>query len=145
MADEQVAAVRQYLRIAVEQPPLRILVEIDHHIAAEDEIERAAERPLVEQVEPLEGDHALQFCRHFDLARVRSPALAEPAPAALLRQSLEAVRVVDAGARPVQYVGIEIGGQDLDVPSVHVGQGFADHHGDGIGFLTGGTAGRPHA
>ena len=72
MAEEQIAARRQQIGVALEQPPLGRLVEIDHHVAAEDRVERAAHRPGMQQVQRLDGDQFAQARMHagepFELA-----------------------------------------------------------------------------
>jgi len=50
------------------QPALGLDIEIDDHVAAEDDIERAAHRPIVHEIQLLEGDQLLERGRYFDRA-----------------------------------------------------------------------------
>ena len=56
MADVEPAARLELLGEALDQLRLGRPVEIDHHVAAEDRVEQALERPRLHQVELAEGD-----------------------------------------------------------------------------------------
>src|SRR5262249_43392990 len=58
MPDEQDVLRPLQAREPLEQAALRFLVEVNHNIAAEDDIQRAAHGQLMHQVELLEGDQA---------------------------------------------------------------------------------------
>ena len=101
---------------ALEQRALRVLVEIDDDVAAEDRVERTAHRPLVHEVELLEGDQAAQLVAHAEFAGVLAAALARrSARRARALTDLQALGVVDAGRAGREHRGIEVGRQQLDV------------------------------
>ena len=79
MTDEQVAVRHDIVGEAVEQRLLRRLVEIDHHVAAKQRVERPRHLPRLDQVQLAELDHVAQLVARAHLARVRAAAAQEPA------------------------------------------------------------------
>ena len=94
------------LRVTGEHQPVRMqqrheasqnailgwFVEIDHHIAAEDRIQRLAQRPvLLEQVDPLKANQALQLRRYAGEARLAGGPLEHELPDALRCEPLDAL------------------------------------------------------
>src|SRR5437870_13799180 len=71
MRDEQVAATRESRFERIEETLLRGAIEIDHHVAAEDEVERRSRRRRMQQVEPAELDHLPDRRCDLQYARLR--------------------------------------------------------------------------
>ena len=79
MGDEQVAAGLEVPLEHRHHALLHGLVEVDHHVAAEDEVEAPAERRDLEQVEGAEVDQLAQR-RAMRASRLLADALFEVAP-----------------------------------------------------------------
>ena len=105
---------------ACEQRALRVLVEIDDDVAAEDRIERSAHRPLVHQVELLERDQVSQLGLHAQIGRHCAPLpfLKKRARRASLAHRRESLGVVDPAGGGRQHGGVQVGGEHLDVEAV---------------------------
>src|SRR6185437_16818876 len=72
MSDEQMAARRQHVPEPFDQALPDTGVEVDHHVAAEDRVERTAERPVANEVESREAhDGAQLLAYHEAIARCR--------------------------------------------------------------------------
>src|SRR5471030_1463642 len=69
VAREEKPAGPQERREALDQPPLRWLVEIDHHVPAEDRVEALFQGPFrVHEVQAREFDMARDLAAHARLA-----------------------------------------------------------------------------
>jgi hypothetical protein len=97
---------------ALEHLALRGGVEIDHHVAAEDDVEGLAQHVpgAADEVEGPELDRPRQFRPHPDLSGVGAGAAQEVAPQPL-RVQPAAVGRVDAAARGVEHARVDVGGQ----------------------------------
>src|SRR5262249_47425832 len=94
-----------------------VLVEIDQHVATEDEIERAERAEIVQQIERTELHHGTDVRR--DLPTVTD--LREIFDQELDRQSaLDFELAVDAGLGLLEHLGRDVGGQKVDAPAVDV-------------------------
>src|SRR5690606_37363379 len=67
MAIIEEAAGHPQVGIAVEQRALGVLVEVNHHIAAEDHVERAFHRPGFNQIQVFEADQRARLVAEADL------------------------------------------------------------------------------
>ncbi|GAE49014.1 hypothetical protein XPU_0546 [Xanthomonas arboricola pv. pruni str. MAFF 311562] len=119
------------------------LVEIDHHVAAEQRRVRAAD--IVTRCQQV------QLAVFDELAQRRDdPALALVGAAAALEvlaldrciQRGDAVDGVDAARGGFQHLGVDVGGDDADRRGQGA-EGFAGGDGDGVGLLTGGGRAGP--
>lgn len=119
------------------------LVEIDHHVAAEQRRIRAADVVARRQ--------QIQLLVFDELAQRRNdPALAFVGAAAALEilaldrciQRGDAVDGVDAARGGFQHLGIDVGGDDAHRWRQRA-EGLAGGDGDGVGLLTGGGRTRP--
>jgi hypothetical protein len=141
MAHHQEPAGHQQLGQPREQLLLEFPVEVDHHVAAEDHVVGLLRRPHGRlQVQLAEARHGAQLGTHAHQPVVAAGAAQEMAAQALGRQRRDALHAVDAGARRVQHVGVDVGAQHL--PGT---LGLAQHHRDRPGLLAGGTRARPAA
>lgn len=92
------------LHRAAEDGALGRLVEVDHHIAAEQRVERAADVVARgEQVQWTELDQLAQRRQHAALALVGTAATLEVAAAQVRVEIGDTVNVVDAAAGGGQY------------------------------------------
>src|SRR5690606_10794677 len=108
MADIEEAAGHQQVGVAVEQRALGVLVEIDHHIAAEDHIEGAFHRPGLDEIEVFEADQRAGFVAEPDLVgTMRCEILAGD----IGRYAFQRRGIVDALRPAPHHLGIDIGGQ----------------------------------
>nr|GEU28394.1 hypothetical protein [Tanacetum cinerariifolium] len=122
---------------------LGLLVKINHHVAAEDDVELAADGPAVgQQVQRLERDHVAQFLAHARLAFALALALEEKAARALRAHFIEPVHRVHAVGGVGQHVGVDVGGDDVAVGRERV-ERFAHRHGDRIRLFAGGRGRAP--
>src|SRR5690606_29959075 len=96
MAHEEGATGLHHPMDAFEHPALCRGIEIDHHVAAEHDVEGVAQRQLMDQVHVHEPHMPLQLWPHPDQTRVRPLAAHEKALQALLAQSLGVLGLVDA-------------------------------------------------
>ena len=140
VADHKVAAGRQGVVEAPHQCVLGGLVEIDHHVPAEDYIEFQAELNGVHQIEGLEnhivpdngGHHVLLPAGH------RLEVLLFPRRRDGVRQ------LVDPPLGGGQGLLGDVRGQDAGVPLVRLtAQEFLDIDGDVVGLLAAGAARAP--
>src|SRR5258708_6933268 len=124
---EQLRGVQEALRMAGEQQPVRCknpcdplqhlalgrLVEIDHHIAAEDGVEGTLEVPArVAQVEFSELNQFRELRAHPRLAGVRAGASQEKTLEALRAHLLHFLEGVDTLFRSLQHGRIDVGGEN---------------------------------
>ncbi len=145
MAEEQHGSGPLQRRHAAEQPALRILVEIDDHVATEDHVQRATHRQWLDQVQLPEGDHLRKFRLHL-VARCRGvTAAAEILAEQRTRHVAHAFLGIDAGLGVLQHVGIEVGRENADVPALPVRNRLRNRHRDGIRFLAGRSRRAPDA
>ena len=129
---------RQHLR-------LRRLVEIDHHVAAEDRVELRAQLVIaVGQIQLFEAHHRAHFRAHLDHAGVRAGALQEEALEPLGRQMLHLVELVHAGFGFRQHLRVDVGGEHGGLTRTAVAERFDQRHRDRIRFLTGRGRRAPH-
>ena len=118
-------------------------VEVDHHVAAEDDVKGLAQGPVgAHQVEGAELDAAGQLGPHAHLAGVAAGAAHEMAALPLSRQATR-IGVVNPRLGGGQHLGVDVAGDDA-----HLGlraQGLGHRHGDGIGLFAGGRGAAPDA
>ncbi|OMP13935.1 hypothetical protein COLO4_00593, partial [Corchorus olitorius] len=124
---------------------LRGLVEIDHHVAAEDHVELLLQGPIaVEQVDLAEVDHGLQLGPHAGIAFVLAGAAQEVLLQALGRQGRDAFHRIDAGAGTRQRVGIHIRGDHAHLAGRHRAKGFGQRDGDRVRLFARRRCRAPH-
>src|ERR1035438_3284615 len=145
VAQEQNGSRRLQLRHAFEQRALGFHVEINHHIAAENSVKRSAHRPLVHQIELLEGDQLTQRRRHLDRALLLTGSLLEKLRCPGLRHALQPFGGIPAGRAGRQYIRVQIGGENPGIDTGQLRPLLAQHHGYAVGLLTGRTGARPDA
>src|SRR5579875_1685677 len=105
MADEQPSARGENIRHAVEQASLNRLLKIDDDIAAEDDVEFAPHRPLLQQIEGLEADSLSKGVSHPD------PAIALPLDAGGIfgRYRARPIGIVETFLRNPHDIGVDVG------------------------------------
>src|SRR3546814_18287430 len=92
---------------------LRRLVEIDHHIAAEDRIERAAHIPVrVEQVQRMEVDDRHQLRDHATVTVVVAGAAPEVATQQRLVELRDTSERIETACGGPQYLPVAVGRDD---------------------------------
>src|SRR5262245_53936795 len=91
MSDAQVSARREQAREALYEALARALIEIDHHVAAEDDVERAAHRPVVHEIQGSERHQRAQLVFHERIPRMHTAAFAEVATQPFLRYGSDAI------------------------------------------------------
>src|SRR5262245_59909314 len=101
MAGEQHSATGKAVPEALNEPLLRLLIEIDHHVSTEDEIEWAGEWPHVHQVQITKLNDAAQFGSgaEFSLLIARHK---EPIPE-IRRHRRDSILVVNSSPRGRQH------------------------------------------
>lgn len=125
MAGEQQAVRLHHVDEVLQDLGLGRLVEIDHHVAAEDHVELLRERPIaVEQVDLAEVDHRLQLGPHAGIAFLLAGAAQEILLEPVGGQRRHALHRVDAGAGARQGIGIHIGGDHAHLPRRHRAEGL---------------------
>ena len=120
MADDQMAAGPQALGESGEQALLGRLVEIDHHVAAEDHVEPdiGADRPVVrQQVDLPKRDLFAQTRFDFVVFPVRATAPQEILAQQGRRDRGDALAVVDGVLGVGEDIGIDVRRQLPDVPT----------------------------
>src|SRR5215469_18183771 len=83
---------------ACEKLPLCLLVEVDHHVAAEDRIQRSFHRQRMDEIELLEGDESRDLRRDLAADAARVLALDEESLHALGRDVAHPLRQIDSAA-----------------------------------------------
>src|ERR1022692_4507963 len=125
MADKKITARLQVLAQSGNHPLLRLAVEIDHHIAAENDRERM--RPGVGFHKVYAAECHLRPQRRRSLVTDRRPSLGGKVAAQPGRgHTVTAFHSVDRALRETQRLIGDVAGCDAD-PAV--GQGFIEHHG----------------
>lgn len=144
MARKEKAAV---IEDVVESPDeffLSGLVEINHHISAEDKIEWASEGPRVHEVEVFESK---------DASKSRADLVEEGSGSVFFGFEISALEFGGEVGDPLGLIQSflcdsedacgDIGGEDSDIPGLSNGDGLEEGDGDGVGFFAGGAAGTP--
>src|SRR6516162_4820213 len=93
MSNVKPAARADHLDETVHQPGFCRAIEIDHHVPAEDGVERALERPWIEQIELPERNERTDLARNAEAAC--------PAAAGTLQVAAERVRYLVARLRRI--------------------------------------------
>ena len=121
---------------------LHLLIEIDQHVAAEDDVELTEMREVGQQVQRLVLDHRAQFRRNLphvaDLLEVLHQQLDRQA-------ALHFELGVDAGLGLLQHLLGDVGADDLDAPAGELRAHLLDHHGNRIRLLPRRGGGAPDA
>lgn len=145
MPGEEQALRPQQGHHAFQQAGLGRLVEVDHHVAAEDRVEFPGDRPVcLQQVDLAELHQLPQFLHHPRLAGVGPGAAEEEAFLQRRRHLLQALQRIDALAGAVEHPGIDVRGDDLH-RRIEAAQRLHQGDGDRIGFLAGTRRRRPDA
>lgn len=121
MTDDEMTSGCEHITHAVEQRHLGRLIKIDHHVATEDDVERAGHRPVLEQVQATEGDEVPNPIGDLDQAGVGAGTPSEPAPQPHAGDPGDPLGLVDAGLCLPENIGVDVCGQDPDVPAFHRG------------------------
>lgn len=146
MARKEKAAVIEDVVEALDEFFLSGLVEINHHISAEDKIEWASEGPRVHEIEVFESKDAAKG--RADLVEERSGFVLFGFEIAALKfggEVIDPLGLIKSFLSCVKGACRNIGGQDADVPGLRKGDGLEECDGDGVGLFTGRTAGTPGA
>src|SRR4051812_20454930 len=98
---------------ASEDVPLGLDIEVDHHVADEDDVHRGHERPLLDQIELLEGHPLPDVLLQLPLGALLLEVLHQEGRR---QPSIDLELRVAAGTRPFQHVGREIAGDNRHVP-----------------------------
>src|SRR6478736_3805195 len=132
--EHQVARALQW-REAREQAPLRLLVEVDDHVAAEDDVKGAPHGQRVHQVQLAERHQRGEFGLHAVASCGTAAAGIEEAHQPRLRQVAQAIRAVFRRHAGLQHLGIQIRSQDAYVPALPLRHRLDHAHGDRPGLL----------
>ena len=140
MADHQIAAGDGGVVEPAHQGVLGGLVEIDHHVPAEDHVKFQAELDGVHEVEGLEDDVVADLRGYHELAGALHRGEVALAPVG----GHGVGQLVDPLLRAGQCLLGDVGGQDAGVPLAGLGpQKFLDIDGEVVGLLPAGAAGAP--
>ena len=124
-----------------EKPAPQHWLEIDHDVAAADEIE-LAERRIGEHVVSGEDDHAADLLGDLVLVAALDEKFRQPVGGDVV----DDVFRENAATGLLDGAAVDVGGEDLDIAlEIELLHGLAEEDGDGIGFLAGGAAGAPDA
>ncbi len=130
MAEEQVAGVREAVEEIRDHHLLRLVIEINDHVAAEDHVEVAEERDarLVVEVQAAEGNAVADVV-------VDVPRAVLVAREVLVAQrsvgGAEGALAIVAAARFGEHLLVDVAGENLERGAVVVA-GFAQQHGDRV-------------
>src|SRR5438105_14559155 len=111
MANKEMPTCVKQSSATFEQLALRCLVEIDHHIPAEDHVERPAHGPGMHEIQLAERNELLEFWPHTHQAGMAALPLPKPALQTLGRHPLDTLSVVHTLLGCCQHVGVDICGQ----------------------------------
>src|SRR5690348_11559112 len=141
-AEEEDAALGHLAAHAVENVALGRELEIDEHVAAENDVEGSERGEVLQEVERPELDALAQ-------GRLDAPALVflvEVFGEHLNRQAaLRFEMRVETAPRPVDHLGRDIGANQLHRPAGQTRALLLEDHGDGIGLLPARARGEPDA
>jgi hypothetical protein len=146
VADEEIPARFEMVIELVDQPFLRRTIEIDHHIPAEDQIQRRLDgKTVVHQVHTAKLDDGGEVRLHLDEPGAVSASLEEMAFHDVGRHLAHTL----LGVQPFRGMGEHACGdvrrEDLKVPQGRILHGLVQRHGDGVRLLSGRAGGRPDA
>ena len=142
MADKKVTAAFQRIMKFVNQFILRFLIEIDHDVPAEDDVEPEIRRWRLHEIETAEIYKLPYFRLDPEEAGGGPGAVLKIATEDIFRQLFDLFFGVDTVHGGLQDPGGNIRGRYFNVSDV-VSQGFFDEDRQGIRFFPGGTAGAP--
>ena len=138
-AQEEVALVLQGHMENSEQLTLQDALEIDQQVPAADQVQLAEGR-ILEDIVLGKDDHLADLVVDHIMVPLAGEIAAEPGD----RHIFDDVVPVHAPAGGGDGVGVQVGSEDLDLAGdAKLVHGLGKKDGDGIGFLTGGTAGDP--
>src|SRR5580692_4030108 len=145
MSDQQIPARSQARRKAVDQPLLRLFIEIDHDIAAKDHLKEMRGTQRLHQVETPELDHFADG--RFNAVPSLPPAYSaqEVFPGPIQRKLLESFRLIRAAFRSRQRPGGDVSGQDVNSAAGGKSQFIEKRESDGVRLLTRGACRAPDA
>src|SRR6185437_5378134 len=103
MAEEQQIPGALQARDAREQAALRVLVEVDDDVAAEDQIQRPLHGQRMHEVQLLEGDQRGDLRAHLVIPLLALLALAEEAPDALGIEAANAICGIAPAAGALEH------------------------------------------
>ena len=119
MTDVKPTTVVQLLREAVDQRGFGGSVEIDHHVAAEDGVELAAERPRIHQIQTSERDERAQSFAHDEGPGPIGPDRLEEL-AIGVRHIPYGGRRINSARTPGNHFGIDVGGENTDIVTLKI-------------------------
>ncbi|MEZ5723086.1 MAG: hypothetical protein R3D59_17025 [Paracoccaceae bacterium] len=142
MADEKPAAGGELIGEPAPETVLGFRVEIDHHVAAEDDVELAMHRPGVQEVQDPEPHAFPERVPHAPACVAGAWIFLEkPGPLCLREPGQHRPRILP-GAGVVDHVGVDVAAQHADVAAKRHSR--LDHrHDDRVGFLSVGATRRP--
>ena len=116
MSDEERSAWSKQVVKPIYELALRGFVEVDHHVAAEYDVERTLHRPAVHQIQPGEVNHGphgandakYSFGASLDALEVLGPRL--------WGDRLDPIGVIDAFCGACEHAGRNIRSQYLRIP-----------------------------
>ena len=121
-------------------------MKIDQHVAAENQVKWTSDViRFPSEIEPLKPDDLTEFVRRLDFAFVRAKPLEQKPSLIVDRNAGDFLDGPDGGGSAGQNFGREIRSENLDIPSRGRREIRQHHHGQRIGFFTGGTGRAPDA
>ena len=115
MAGKEQSVRSEQLHHPLKQLALGWFVEVDHHIAAEDDIQPRLDAPLIaQQIDLAELDQIAQFVAHTYFAVVAAFASQKEAFLALQRQLFDATLGIDTSIGCGQNTGVDIRSNDFN-------------------------------
>ena len=135
MADVQLAMRLHHRVNPLEHAALRRCIEINHHVAAEHDVERLAQLPVrLHQVVRPEFDEARELGLDADEAAVRALAAQEMRAQPRLRQAAR-FRRINAARRDREHLGVDVARDDLYAGAAARRLGHS--HRDRVGLFAG--------
>ena len=141
VAQEQCAAAVQGVMEQLDDPVLRLAVEVDQQIPAGDQVDAGEGRVV----------HHILRCKHDGLANELLDREAGVVPVEIpvdqiIVDPVQCVRLVSGVAPAVEGIQVQVGGEDQELHRLaQLARDLAEQDGQGIGFLAAGTTRHPHA
>ena len=141
-AEEENAVAGERAMHAEENLAARVLGEVDHDVAQKDDVEGLAGGKGLAEVALLKAAEALDVGVDFPLVVGADEVFDQEAGG---QAAVDFDALIAAGAGALDHFGGDVGAEDVDSPAGEQGEMLAQHDGERVGFLAGGTGGGPEA